>query len=61
LGGRACLNFKLAELRTQLDAAQAFVDHCVMQHGEGKLTSEVSAEAKLFTSEVEGRVTDECL
>lgn len=53
--------FKLAEMRTQLDVAQAFVDHCVVLHNGGKLTAELAAEAKLFTSEVEGRVTDECL
>jgi len=53
--------FKLAEMRTRIDAAQAFVDRCVMDHNEGKLTAEVAAEAKLFTSELEGWVTDECL
>ena len=53
--------FKMAEMRTRIDAAQAFVDRCVMDHNEGKLTAEVAAEAKLFTSELEGWVTDECL
>jgi acyl-CoA dehydrogenase len=53
--------FKMAEMRTQLDVAQAFVDHCVMQHVQGKLTAELSAQGKLFCSELEGRVTDECL
>jgi len=53
--------FKLADMRTRIDAAQAFVDRCVMDHNEGKLTAEVAAEAKLFTSELEGWVTDECL
>jgi len=53
--------FKLAEMRTRIDAAQAFVDRCVMDHNEGKLSAEVAAEAKLFTSELEGWVTDECL
>ncbi len=53
--------FKLAEMRTRIDAAQAFVDRCVMDHNQGKLTAEVAAEAKLFASEVEALVTDECL
>ncbi|MEM9603073.1 MAG: acyl-CoA dehydrogenase family protein [Pseudomonadota bacterium] len=53
--------FKLAELRTQLDAAWSLVDHCVLEHLENALTAELAAEAKLFTSEVEGRVVDECL
>lgn len=53
--------FKLAEMRTRIDAGQAFIDRCVMDHNEGKLTAEVAAEAKLFASELEGWVTDECL
>jgi alkylation response protein AidB-like acyl-CoA dehydrogenase len=53
--------FKLAELRTRIDAAQCFIDRCVMDHNQGKLTAEVAAEAKLLASELEGQVTDECL
>jgi len=53
--------FKLAELRAQLDATQAFLDHCVMLHNDKALTAEVAAEIKLLTSELEGRVIDECL
>ena len=53
--------FKMASMRTELDVAQAFVDQCVMAHNEGKLTPEDAAKAKLFTSEMEGRVTDECV
>lgn len=53
--------FKMAEMRTQTDAAWALVDHCVMEHVEGKLSADLAAETKLFTSEVEGRVVDECL
>ncbi len=53
--------FKMADMRTEIDVAQAFVDQCVLQHNEGKLSAEDAAKAKLFTSELEGRVTDECL
>jgi acyl-CoA dehydrogenase len=53
--------FKMAELRTQLDAAWALIDHCALEHLEGALTAEMVAEAKLYASEVEGRVADECL
>ncbi|MBP8236667.1 MAG: acyl-CoA dehydrogenase family protein, partial [Pseudomonas sp.] len=38
--------FKLAEMRTQIDVAQVFVDRCVMDHNQKKLTPEVAAEAK---------------
>jgi acyl-CoA dehydrogenase len=53
--------FKMADMRTEIDVAQAFVDQCVTQHNEGKLSPNDAAKAKLFTSELEGRVTDECL
>ncbi len=53
--------FKMADLRTDLDVAQAYVDHCVMAHNDGELSAEDAAKAKLYTSELQGRVTDECL
>ncbi len=53
--------FKLADMRTQMDIAQAFVDRCVMEHNEGNLPAEDAAKAKLFCSELEARVTDECV
>ena len=53
--------FKMADLRTELDVAQAYVDHCVMAHNDGELSAEDAAKAKLYTSELQGRVTDECL
>jgi acyl-CoA dehydrogenase len=53
--------FKMAEMRARIDACWALVDHCVMEHVERKLTAETAAAAKLYTSEVEGWVVDECL
>jgi acyl-CoA dehydrogenase len=53
--------FKLADMRTRIDATQAFVDRLVTDHNAGKLTAEVAAEGKLLASELEGWVTDECL
>ncbi|EAQ11473.1 acyl-CoA dehydrogenase [Maritimibacter alkaliphilus HTCC2654] len=53
--------FKMASMRTEIDAAQALVDHCVREHLKGELSAEMASEAKLFTSEVEGRVVDECV
>lgn len=53
--------FVMADLRTRLDAAQAFVDHCAQEHLEGALSAELAAEAKLLTSELEGLVVDQCL
>lgn len=53
--------FKMAEMRTEIDAAIAFTDHCTRLHLDKDLTPELAAEAKLLTSEVEARVVDACL
>lgn len=53
--------FKLADMRTGIDVTQAFVDQCVLEHNAGTLSADDAAKAKLYTSELEGRVTDECV
>ncbi|KWX00190.1 acyl-CoA dehydrogenase [Carbonactinospora thermoautotrophica] len=53
--------FRLAAMRTEVDVAQAFVDRCVLAHNDGELTPVAAAEAKLFASEMLGRVVDDCL
>lgn len=53
--------FKLADMRTELDVGYAFVDRCVEEHNKGKLTADDAAKAKLWTSELEARITDECV
>jgi acyl-CoA dehydrogenase len=53
--------FKMADMRTELDVAQAYIDHCVIVHNEGKLSAADAAKAKLYTSELEGRVMDACV
>jgi acyl-CoA dehydrogenase len=53
--------FKMAEMRTELDIVQTFVDQCVLLHNAGKLSAELAAEAKLKASELESHVMDECV
>jgi acyl-CoA dehydrogenase len=53
--------FKMAEMRAQIDALQVFVDHCVLEHNAGRLDAVTAAEAKYLTTELEGRVVDECV
>ncbi len=50
--------FKMAEMDTEIDMAQAYVDMCVAEHNAGRLTAEMGAKAKLATSEIEGRMVD---
>ena len=53
--------FKMAEMRTQLDVCQTFVDQCVMMHLAGELSSDLAAEAKYHATELESRVMDDCV
>ena len=53
--------FKMASMRAELDALQTYVDQCVMLLNAGELTAEDASAAKLLTSELEGRVMDECV
>lgn len=53
--------FVMADMRTQIDAAQTFVDQCVLLYNAGRLTPEIAAEIKLLSSEVEGKVMDSCV
>jgi alkylation response protein AidB-like acyl-CoA dehydrogenase len=53
--------FELAACRTEVDALQAFLDECTLQLVNGTLTPERAAEAKLFATDVQGRVIDRCL
>ena len=61
LGAFQNTRFKLAELRTQIDVVQSFIDQSVLLLNAGQLTPEIAAEAKLVASETEGRTVDECL
>ena len=51
--------FKLAALDAEIDIAQVYVDRCVEQHNLGKLDPVDAARAKLYTSELAGRMVDE--
>ena len=50
--------FKLAEMRTQLDILQSYVDQCVKSFAAGELTAVDAAKAKLVTSEVQVAMAD---
>ncbi len=53
--------FKMADMRTGIDVGYAFVDRCVQAHDNATLSADDAAKAKLWTSELEARVTDECV
>lgn len=53
--------FKLAELKTQLQVGWAHLDWCIARHLKGELTSDEAAAAKLFNTELQCRMVDDCL
>ena len=50
--------FKMAEMDTEIDMAQKYVDYCVTLMNKGELTAIEGAKAKLQTSEIQCRMVD---
>jgi len=53
--------FTLAACATEVAAGQALIDQCITQHVAGQLDVADAALAKLFCTELQGRVVDRCL
>ncbi|MCM5572138.1 acyl-CoA dehydrogenase family protein [Burkholderiaceae bacterium FT117] len=53
--------FKLAEIATSVRVARVFIDRCVEDLVAGRLDTVGASMAKLWTSELQGKVVDECL
>jgi long-chain-acyl-CoA dehydrogenase len=53
--------FELAEMRTEIDVTQAFVDRCVEALNAGELSVEEAAEAKWWCTELQKRTVDRCV
>ncbi|MGF1607408.1 MAG: acyl-CoA dehydrogenase family protein [Rhodothalassiaceae bacterium] len=53
--------FKLAEMKTELEVGWAFVDQCMAKHLKGELTPQEGAMAKLWLTEMQGRLVDTCV
>lgn len=53
--------FRLADLKTELAVGWAFVDQCLSKHVAGGLSTYEASMAKLWTSEMHGRVVDQCV
>jgi alkylation response protein AidB-like acyl-CoA dehydrogenase len=53
--------FVLAELHTETQAAQVYVDRCVELHSDEQLTAEQAAAVKYWTTELQNKVVDRCL
>ena len=53
--------FRLAELVTEVEMTQLYVDRCITELNAGTLSAVDAAKAKLWTTELQGRVVDACV
>ena len=53
--------FKLAEMHADIVQNRVFVDRCLELHLDRQLSSEDAAIAKMQATELQGRVTDQCV
>ncbi len=53
--------FKLADVKSQALMLRVFVDRCIAMHLEGRLDAVDAAVVKLLSSEMLGKLLDECL
>jgi alkylation response protein AidB-like acyl-CoA dehydrogenase len=53
--------FALAEMNTEIDIVQTYIDRCIVELGEGSLTAIDAAKAKWWATEMQKRIVDRCL
>jgi alkylation response protein AidB-like acyl-CoA dehydrogenase len=53
--------FVLAEVATEVDIVQAYVDQCVLAHNRRELSVADAAKAKYWCTDLQKRATDRCL
>jgi alkylation response protein AidB-like acyl-CoA dehydrogenase len=61
IGGFQNTKFVLADIATEIDVAQAYVDRCVDRLNSAELTPADASKAKYHCTELQGRVMDRCL
>lgn len=53
--------FKIAELVTKIEVAEAYIDDCVEAHANGTLSAVDAAKAKWYSSDTQGEILDHCV
>ncbi|HET9260935.1 MAG TPA: acyl-CoA dehydrogenase family protein [Acidimicrobiia bacterium] len=61
IGGFQAIKHTMAEMRTELDIAQTYVDAQILALNAGELTADEAAKAKWWVTELENDVIDRCL
>jgi alkylation response protein AidB-like acyl-CoA dehydrogenase len=53
--------FMLAEMATEIELAEVYIEKAVREHNEGRFTVQDAAMAKWWTTEMQKRVVDRCV
>ena len=61
IGNMQNTRFKLADLKADLAVGWSFVDQCLAELIKGELSAERASIAKLWVTEMQGRVVDQCV
>jgi alkylation response protein AidB-like acyl-CoA dehydrogenase len=61
IGGFQNTKFVLAEQKTAVEVAQAYVDKCILALNAGELTAADASAAKFWCTELQKKVVDACL
>jgi alkylation response protein AidB-like acyl-CoA dehydrogenase len=61
IGNLQTISHRLALLVTETEITQTYVDRCILALNDGTLTVEDAAKAKLWSTELQGRVVDACV
>jgi acyl-CoA dehydrogenase len=61
IGSYQNTRFKLADLKSDLAVGWAYVDQCLGDHINRELTTYAASAAKLWVTEMHGRLVDQCL
>ena len=55
------VRFALADMHTQVQIGQTYIDRCVLALNDGELSAEDAAGAKYWATDLQWRVADQCL
>jgi alkylation response protein AidB-like acyl-CoA dehydrogenase len=61
IGSFQTVKHKMAEMRTELDIAQTYVDAQLMAHTRGELSAEDAAKSKWWVTELQNSIVTRCL
>jgi alkylation response protein AidB-like acyl-CoA dehydrogenase len=61
IGAQQVIKHRLAEIATEIEIAQHYLDRCVLALNDGELTVVDAAKAKWWCTELQGRVVDACV